>query len=79
MRPACPEASRSSDQLQERRRERLLEAGVGEHQFERVSGPTGLDIGADTPAETALSILGEILGYGSQTIARLRAEGVIGK
>ena len=46
---------------QERRRERLLEAGVEGHQFERVSGPTGLDIGADTPAETALSILGEIL------------------
>ena len=46
---------------QERRRERLLETGVEEHALERVSGPTGLDIGADSPAETALSVLGEIL------------------
>jgi xanthine dehydrogenase accessory factor len=46
---------------QERRRERLLEAGVEEQELERVSGPTGLDIGADSPAETALSVLGEIL------------------
>jgi xanthine dehydrogenase accessory factor len=46
---------------QERRRERLLAAGVEEDELERVSGPSGLDIGADTPAETALSIMGEIL------------------
>jgi xanthine dehydrogenase accessory factor len=46
---------------QERRRERLLEAGVGEAALERISGPCGLDIGSDSQEETAISILAEIL------------------
>jgi xanthine dehydrogenase accessory factor len=46
---------------QELRRGRLLEAGVSEQALERIHGPAGLDIGAHTPAETALSMLSEIL------------------
>jgi len=46
---------------QERKRERLREAGHGEEALERISGPCGLDLGADSVPETALSILAEAL------------------
>jgi xanthine dehydrogenase accessory factor len=44
---------------QERRRERLLEAGVEEDAIARIHGPCGLDLGADSQPETALAILAE--------------------
>ena len=50
-----------SRRSQERRREQLLDAGVDERDLERLSGPVGLDVGAESPAETAVSIFGEIL------------------
>jgi len=55
-----------SRRAQERRRAALAERGVGG--VERISGPVGLDLGGETPAEIALSIAAEIL-------ARLRGAG----
>ena len=46
---------------QERRRSLLNELGVADADLERIAGPCGLDIGAESPAETALSMLAEIL------------------
>jgi xanthine dehydrogenase accessory factor len=43
------------------RLDRLRAAGVSEAALERVMGPIGLDIGARTPEETAVSICAEII------------------
>jgi xanthine dehydrogenase accessory factor len=50
-----------SRRAQARRRERLLAAGLADEHLGRLSAPIGLDLGALTAAETALSIMAEVV------------------
>ncbi len=57
------------------RRERLRAAGVEDEQIARIRGPIGLDIGASTPDEMAISILGEIIAVRNGRTGGPLAEG----
>ena len=50
-----------SRRTQDARRERLRLTGFTDAELERLAGPVGLDLGAVSAAETALSILGEMV------------------
>ena len=72
---------------QERRRAVLRDEGLTGEELDRISGPAGLDIGAATPAETALSMLAEALavrvgrtgGRLRDSVHRIHAEPIAGK
>jgi xanthine dehydrogenase accessory factor len=50
-----------SKTTQAKRRQRLLDEGLTEEQLNRLHGPIGLEIGAGTPEEIAMSIMAEIV------------------
>ena len=50
-----------SRRTHERRLDALRDAGVPDAQLERLHSPIGLDLGARTPEETAVSIAAEII------------------
>jgi xanthine dehydrogenase accessory factor len=44
-----------------KRVERMLSHGIGDEAINRIHAPIGLDIGAESPSEIAVSVLGEIV------------------
>lgn len=56
-----------------KRKERLAEVGITEEMFARVHGPVGLNIGAKSPGEIAVSILGQIIEVRARRLEALSA------
>ena len=73
--PAAYIGAMGSRRTDEKRRAQLREAGVSDATIARLSAPIGLDLGARTPEETAVSIAAEIIanqwGGSGQRLAAL--------
>jgi len=56
-----------------KRKERLADVGITDEMFARVHGPVGLNIGAKSPAEIAVSILGQIIEVRARRLEAMTA------
>jgi xanthine dehydrogenase accessory factor len=70
-----------SRRTHEKRKENLREVGITDEEMERIHAPLGLDVGARTPEETAVSIMAQVIalrsgregGHLSQAAGRIHA------
>lgn len=68
--PAFYVGALGSSRTHARRRERLARAGLDQALIDRIRGPIGLDINAQTPEEIAVAIMAEIIAERRRPIAQ---------
>lgn len=72
--PAFYIGALGSRTTQEKRRQRLLQAGLAEPLLDHLHGPIGLNIGARTPEEIALAVMAEIIAEWNHSLSGIPDE-----
>lgn len=68
--PAFYVGALGSRKTQEKRRHRLMEAGISTEDFARLRAPIGFDLGGRSPEEIALSVMAEIVAVRNRKESR---------
>jgi xanthine dehydrogenase accessory factor len=68
--PAFYVGALGSRKTQEKRRVRLLEAGLTEEHLARLHAPIGLDLGGRSPEEIALAVMAQVVAVRNGREAR---------
>jgi xanthine dehydrogenase accessory factor len=75
--PAVYIGAMGSTRTAQRRRQDLFVRGFSEDQIGRIHGPIGLMIGAESPGEVAVAILGEIIATRYRVNEPMKLQGVV--